>query len=111
MNITGSSPTYLKELIVALFRKSASGRRPIGFFKSFSRLYSKSLAHHCRQWEQVSAKSKHFNMAPHRHATDSVWRAAVRADVADHQGRVVGILLADLKQCYEHISHCTMLAE
>eukprot|EP00959_Pyramimonas_sp_CCMP1952_P299357 6261090-Pyramimonas_sp.AAC.1 len=75
MNVLGSSPSMLKELVVALFRKATGGRRPIGFFKSCSRIYSRSLSHHCREWERLSAKSKHFNMAPHRHTTDSVWRA------------------------------------
>ncbi|CAK0794176.1 unnamed protein product, partial [Prorocentrum cordatum] len=111
MNVLGSSPSALKELIVALFRKTTGGRRPIGFFKSFSRIYSRSLSHHCREWERNSAKSKHFNMAPHRHTTDSVWRAVVRGDIADHSGKFVATLLADLKQCYEHIGHHTMLSE
>eukprot|EP00959_Pyramimonas_sp_CCMP1952_P394244 8260746-Pyramimonas_sp.AAC.2 len=50
-------------------------------------------------------------MAPPRHTTDSVWRAVVRGDIADHAGKFVAMLLADLKQCYEHISHHAMLSE
>eukprot|EP00959_Pyramimonas_sp_CCMP1952_P276404 5777981-Pyramimonas_sp.AAC.1 len=110
MNILGSSPSALKELIVAFFRKATGCRRPIGFFKSFSRIYSKSLAHHCREWERVSAKSKHI-MAPHRHATGSVLRAVVGGGIEDHAGKFVAMRSADLKQCYEHIGHRAMLSE
>eukprot|EP00959_Pyramimonas_sp_CCMP1952_P138981 2909390-Pyramimonas_sp.AAC.1 len=67
MNILGASPTTLKALLVALFRNLAGGRRPIGFFPSFSRMVSKSLAHHCRERERVSSRSRHFNMAPPTH--------------------------------------------
>eukprot|EP00959_Pyramimonas_sp_CCMP1952_P464936 9487421-Pyramimonas_sp.AAC.1 len=82
MNTLGTSPLVLEELIVALFREII-GRRPIGFFKSYSRVYSKSPARHCRQWERVAAESSHSNVAPHRRTTDSAWRAVARTDLAD----------------------------
>eukprot|EP00959_Pyramimonas_sp_CCMP1952_P432110 9049000-Pyramimonas_sp.AAC.1 len=44
-------------------------------------------------------------MAPHRSTTDAVWRQAVRNDLRHNQGKFVGVLLADLKQCYEHVRH------
>eukprot|EP00959_Pyramimonas_sp_CCMP1952_P451551 9454232-Pyramimonas_sp.AAC.1 len=44
-------------------------------------------------------------MAPHRSTTDAVWRQAVRNDLHHNQGKFIGVLLADLKQCYEHVPH------
>ncbi|CAK0814501.1 unnamed protein product, partial [Prorocentrum cordatum] len=107
----GHAPSPLRILLVQLFQKPETGRRPIGFFQSYSRIYSKVSAGFCKEWETQLEDGGVFNMAPRRSTTDGVWRQAVRSALADESGMKVGILLADLLQCYEHVRHLSLWEE
>eukprot|EP00959_Pyramimonas_sp_CCMP1952_P430189 9010314-Pyramimonas_sp.AAC.1 len=107
----GHAPSPLRILLVQLFQKPETGRRPIGFFQSYSRIYSKVSAGFCKEWETQLEDGGVFNMAPRRSTTDGVWRQAVRSALADESGMKVGMLLADLLQCYEHVRHLSLWEE
>eukprot|EP00959_Pyramimonas_sp_CCMP1952_P350576 7345122-Pyramimonas_sp.AAC.1 len=72
----------MHKLVVALFQKPASGRRPIGFFQSPIRMTSRWHSRHCKEWEKKVPDQGVFSMAPGCSAVDTVWRQQIRGDLA-----------------------------
>eukprot|EP00959_Pyramimonas_sp_CCMP1952_P372070 7791118-Pyramimonas_sp.AAC.1 len=85
MNVLGDAPSTLGQLTVALYRNPRNpqgGRRPIGFFRSKTRIYSTGLSNARRRWESAWGPCKFFNAAPRRSTADAARRQAVRIPLA-----------------------------
>eukprot|EP00959_Pyramimonas_sp_CCMP1952_P416495 8725736-Pyramimonas_sp.AAC.1 len=68
----GNLPSWMQIMIVSLFAKPKKGVRPIGYYQS------PSGTHMYYKGEQTVQKYGAFNVAPHRHTADGVWRQSIR---------------------------------
>eukprot|EP00959_Pyramimonas_sp_CCMP1952_P340666 7135103-Pyramimonas_sp.AAC.1 len=72
----------MRKLVLALFRKPVSGRRPIWFFQSAVRLVSRWHSRDCERWEHKLKDWGVFSMRAGRSPVDTAWRQQVRGDLA-----------------------------
>ena len=110
MEATGMCPLAVSSVIIALIPKPTGGVRPIGLLRSFVRIWERSRRSLVSAWETAEASGPEFLASKGRSSLDAVWRKSVLAEIAVSKREVFATLLADLRKCYDHISHSVLAA-
>ena len=77
-------PSQEEELLAKLIPKASGGLRPIMWYRSMFRVYSRARRPRVQQWfASWAATRPEVNMAPGRHTTDAIWRSVVRQETSD----------------------------
>eukprot|EP00959_Pyramimonas_sp_CCMP1952_P020430 430997-Pyramimonas_sp.AAC.1 len=105
MAVAGAAPNWMRKLVLALFRKPVSGRRPTGFFQSTVWMVPRWHSLDCKRWEHKLKVWGVFSMRSGRSPVGAVWGQQVRGDLAASERKRVLIMLADLAQCYELVQY------
>ena len=102
----GIIPRQLAKNQINLLAKRTEGVRPICWAQSVFRVWMKSRACFAKQWE-VSHTTPLGSFAAERGKApcDVVWRHAFKSEAAKAQKSHFGIVLWDLKKCYDMVDH------
>lgn len=101
----GAWPSSLRQLAVAFYPKASGGVRPIGFYGSVFRLWSKARSACWRAWEQALPDSSCWALGKHRSIEQAVWHQAALCEGAAAKGEHAATILWDLTKAYEHVQH------
>ncbi len=92
-----------EKLVAKLIPKSSGGLRPIMWFRSMYKVYSRAgrplVQEEFAGW---STARPEVNMAPERHTIDAIWRSLVRQEVAE-EGTLHVEWNWDLQKAFDHV--------
>ena len=77
-------PQQEEELLAKLIPKASGGLRPIMWYRSMFRVYSRARRPRVQEWFATWASTRpEVNMAPGRHTTDAICRSVVRQEISE----------------------------
>ena len=102
-------PTAGSLVVIALLRKSDGGRRPVGLFPDFIRIWMRARVDLVRRWEAAHALPCIYGGVG-MGAQRAVWQVAFCAESAASGGLEYGRALLDLVKAFEKIPHRHLFA-
>ena len=91
-----------------LIPKKNGSLRDLGLLAGFVRVCTKARGEVCRQWERENDRP-FFACGAARSTTDTVWRAAVRAEAAQASGQAAAAVLQDMEALYQSVDYEKLL--
>ena len=108
--LSGLVPPQIHDITAPLIPKKNWKLRDLGLFPGFIRVCAKARSEFCRKWEAENDRS-FFASGAARATTDTVWRAAVRAE-ADHASNLAAAaVLQDMESFFQMIDHQKLLQQ
>ena len=98
-------PQQLNDVFIALIPKTDGGNRPIGWYQSLFRVWSKARLTLVKFWERDYTNLLGFAAPKGRSPTDIVWRHALNGELATVSSKHFGCILWDIRKCYEFVNH------
>ena len=103
-------PPQVRDVAAPLIPKKNGSLRDLGLFAGFLRVCTKARGEVCRQWERENDRP-FFACGAARSTTDTVWRAAVRAEAAQASGQAAAAVLQDMEAFYQSVDHEKLLLQ
>ena len=109
IEVLGDWPLLANLLLIVLLPKPDGGRRPIGLFPTFIRVWMRARADLTRTWEAAHALPCLYGGAG-MGAQRAAWQVSYRAEVAARNRLEYGQTLLDLVKAFEKIPHEHLIA-
>ena len=97
--VSGRWPEAEAAVHTVLIPKATGGERPIGIFRSVTRVLARCKAWQARQWLDANSPA-YVNAARGRRVGDAMWRTQVRAACRGEGSHAAEVML-DLKKAFE----------
>ena len=102
MECLGMAPEEVQHVMIALLAKPKGGFRPIALLPAITRLHGKARKDDVDLWEANNTRS-YLACSKGRGAADAVWKHAINAEGAVHDGTCALALLWDLKSFFDTV--------